>query len=72
MNSTKSALEKARAELDLLEAQSEAAFKAWRTAYYRTAVGELTTYRALNAAMENMEFAVIRAGNAYRALRQQG
>jgi hypothetical protein len=72
MKPTKPVLETARAELDRLEAKSEAAFKAWRTAYYQTAVGELKTHRAYNATHEDMEFAVIRAGNAYRALRRQG
>jgi hypothetical protein len=45
------------------------AFKAWRRAYYRTVSGELKTNRALDAAREA---AVIKAGNAYIKLRQQG
>jgi hypothetical protein len=71
MKPAKPALEKARAELDLLEAKSEAAFKAWRTAYYRTVSGELKTHRVFNAAFEDMETTVIQAGNAYIKLREE-
>jgi hypothetical protein len=52
----------------LLEKKSEAIFRAWRTAYYRTVAGELKTNRTLDTAREDMEAAVIAAGNAYREL----
>jgi hypothetical protein len=64
--------ESPEAALARLEVESEAAFKAYRTAYYRRLMGELKTNRALDAAREDMETAIIRAGNAYRAFRQQG
>jgi hypothetical protein len=52
-----------------LEKESEALFRAWRTAYYRTVTGEAKTTQALDAAQEDMEAAVIAAGNAYRDLK---
>jgi hypothetical protein len=70
MKPAESALEKARAELGRLEEKSEAAFKAYRSAYYRRVSGDLKTSRALDAAREDMEAAVIEAGNAY--IRLQG
>jgi hypothetical protein len=72
MKPAKSALEKARAELGRLEEKSEAAFRAWRTAYYRTVSGELKTNRALDAAHDDMETALIRAGIAHMKLRREG
>jgi hypothetical protein len=66
-----SALEKARAELDYFEEESEALFRAWCTAYYRRVSGELKTNRALDAAREDMEAAVIKAGNAYIRLQEE-
>jgi hypothetical protein len=65
----KPALEKARAEIDRLERKSEELFKAYRSAYYRRVSGELKTDRALDAAREDMEAAVIKAGNVYMKLR---
>jgi hypothetical protein len=64
----KSALEQARAELDRIEKESERLFKGYRLAYYRRITGELKTDRVLNAAREDMEAAVIEAGNAYLKL----
>jgi hypothetical protein len=55
-------------ELARLEKKSERLFKAWRNAYYRRVTGELKTNRMLDAARDDMEAAVIEAGNAYRAL----
>jgi hypothetical protein len=55
-------------ELARLEKKSERLFKAWRNACYRRLTGELKTNRTLDAARDDMEAAVIRAGNAYRAL----
>jgi uncharacterized FlgJ-related protein len=52
-----------------LEKESDVLFRAWRTAYYRTVSGELKTTKTLDSARENMEAAVIAAGNAYRELR---
>jgi hypothetical protein len=59
-----------RAELNRIEEKSEARFRAWRTAYYRWITGELKTDRVLNVAHEDMEAAVIEAGNAYINLRK--
>jgi hypothetical protein len=53
------------AALARAEAESEALFKQYRAAYYRRIAGDLKTDRALDAARESMEAAVIRAGNAY-------
>jgi hypothetical protein len=64
--------ESPRAKLARLEAESEVLFKAWRTAFYRTLIGELRTNRVMDNAQEEMEAAVIRAGNAYKALRRPG
>jgi hypothetical protein len=57
--------------LGRLERKSENLFKAWRTAYCRRVAGELKTDRAVDTARENMEAAVIEAGNAYKVLHQQ-
>jgi hypothetical protein len=71
MKAAESALEKARAELDSLERKSEELFKAYRSVYYRCLRGELKTFRALRAASDDMEAAVIKAGNAYIKLREE-
>jgi hypothetical protein len=55
-------------ELARLEKKSERLFKAWRNTYYRRVTGELKTNRMLDAAQDAMEAAIIKAGNAYRAL----
>jgi hypothetical protein len=47
------------------EAESEAAFRKYRSVFYRILAGELKTRRRLVEAEEEMECAVIRAGNAY-------
>jgi hypothetical protein len=72
MKPAKTALEKAKAELDRLEGKSDELFKVYRSTYYRRVRGELKTDRALDVAHEDMEAAVVEAGNAYKALRQQG
>jgi hypothetical protein len=59
-----------RKELDRLEIKSERLFRVWRAAFCRRLAGELKTDRAVNNARENMEAAVIAAGNAYKALRE--
>jgi hypothetical protein len=59
------------AALACLEKKSETLFKAYRTAFYSRLTGELKTDRAVDAAREDMEAALIAAGNAYRALHQQ-
>jgi hypothetical protein len=59
------------AKLALLEKKSENLFKAWRTAYYRRLIGgELKTDCAVDSAREDMEAAVIAAGNAYKETRE--
>jgi hypothetical protein len=60
------------AALARMEKKSERLFKAYRTAYYRKLTGELKTDRAVLTARENMEAAIIEAGNAYKALKDTG
>lgn len=58
--------------LSRLEAEPEALFRRYLRAYCRLAAGETGTEEALDEAREDMEAAVIRAGNAYRAPRGAG
>jgi hypothetical protein len=55
-----------------MEEKSEAAFRKYRAVCYRCLTGELETNLELDAAEEEMEAAIIEAGNAYRALRKDG
>jgi hypothetical protein len=55
MKPAESALEKAKTELGRLEEKSEAAFKAYRSAYYHRVSGGIKTSRALDAAREDMK-----------------
>jgi hypothetical protein len=71
MKPANSVLEKARAELDRLERKSEELFKAYRSAYYRRISGELKTDKLLDAAREDMEAVVIKAGNVYIKLQRE-
>jgi hypothetical protein len=59
------------AKLVRLEKKSENLFRAWRTVYYRRLTGELKTDRAVDTARENMEAAVIEAGNVYIKFREE-
>jgi hypothetical protein len=54
-----------------MERKSEALFRAWRIVYYHRISGDLKTNRALDAAREDMEATVIKAGNAYISLQEE-